>query len=94
MVDDRRDVLTVGLQKMNQILDSSSSSSQEELQALECLDGLNRRMVIPRLENYVEQVLPALSGQEFKSHFRYFIYLIVIPKAICLLFPYLLNFVY
>lgn len=83
MANERRNVLNlmaVSLRIMNQIITDSSSSSEssnedEELQALEHLDGL-QRTVIPRLENYVKHVLPALtsSDQEFKSHFRYLLY--------------------
>ena len=64
-------IVAVGLRVMNQIIDSSSSESSSEDEELQVLERhLHRRTVVPRLENYVEHVLPALSDQEFKAHFR------------------------
>ncbi|KAJ8914251.1 hypothetical protein NQ315_003616 [Exocentrus adspersus] len=73
MVEDMRNILNVvamGLQLMNEVINSSSSSENSENEEFEALHGLGRKTVIPRVENYVEHVIPALSNQEFKSHFR------------------------
>ncbi|KAJ8913982.1 hypothetical protein NQ315_008974 [Exocentrus adspersus] len=73
MVEDMRNILNVvamGLQLMNEVINSSSSSENSEDEEFEALHGLGRKTVIPRVENYAEHVIPALSNQEFKSHFR------------------------
>ncbi|KAK3912072.1 Protein ANTAGONIST OF LIKE HETEROCHROMATIN PROTEIN 1 [Frankliniella fusca] len=54
--------------------ESESSSSDEELDILERFlpDALpvRRRRKVPRLENYVEEVMPLWTDSDFKSHFR------------------------
>ncbi|KAK3926698.1 Protein ANTAGONIST OF LIKE HETEROCHROMATIN PROTEIN 1 [Frankliniella fusca] len=54
--------------------ESESSSSDEELDILERFlpDALRvrRRRKVPRLENYVEEVMPLWTDNDFKSHFR------------------------
>ncbi|KAJ1528142.1 hypothetical protein ONE63_008056 [Megalurothrips usitatus] len=55
-------------------MDSYSSSSDEELDVLERflpdLLRVRRRRKVPRLENYVEEVMPRWTDSDFKSHFR------------------------
>ncbi|KAJ1526584.1 hypothetical protein ONE63_008170 [Megalurothrips usitatus] len=55
-------------------MDSDSSSSDEELDVLERflpdLLRVRRRRKVPRLENYVEEVMPRWTDIDFKSHFR------------------------
>ncbi|TGZ48709.1 putative nuclease HARBI1 isoform X1 [Temnothorax longispinosus] len=50
---------------------SSSSDSEEELDAL-TISNLEtvRRSRLPKLKNYVEEVIPRWRDKEFKSHFR------------------------
>ncbi|XP_011860033.1 PREDICTED: putative nuclease HARBI1 isoform X2 [Vollenhovia emeryi] len=54
-----------------ELLDFSSSESEEEEEELEhVLHIVEKRKKLPRLENYVENVVPAYSDLQFKSHFR------------------------
>lgn len=48
---------------------SSSSDSEEELDALYNLK-IARWRKVPRLKNYVEEVIPRWRNKEFQSHFR------------------------
>lgn len=47
---------------------TSSSESEEDEQYVMHLMG--RKKKLPRLENYVENIVPAYSDQQFKPHFR------------------------
>lgn len=47
---------------------SSSDSDDDDLAALE--HRIAQKQSIPRLENYVERIVPILNNYQFKSHFR------------------------
>lgn len=52
-----------------QVIDfTSSSESEDELEYV--MDVIGRREKLPKLENYVENIVPTYSDQQFKSHFR------------------------
>nr|XP_012233082.1 PREDICTED: putative nuclease HARBI1 [Linepithema humile] len=49
---------------------NSSSESEEDEDELEHVMCVVERRKLPRLKNYVENIVPAYSDQQFKSHFR------------------------
>ncbi|XP_018406610.1 PREDICTED: putative nuclease HARBI1 [Cyphomyrmex costatus] len=55
---------------VQELIDSSSSdkSEDEELKILERYK--NPRRHVKRIENYVEEIIPGLTKEEFKAHFR------------------------
>lgn len=59
-------VLALILQEINE--SSSSESDDEELDMLERM--VNKRRKVSRVRNYVEEIVPALTDEEFKAHFR------------------------
>lgn len=59
-------VLALILQEINE--SSSSESDDEELDMLERM--VNKRRKVSRVRNYVEKIVPALTDEEFKVHFR------------------------
>lgn len=59
-------VLALILQETNE--SSSSESDDEELDMLERM--VNKRRKVSRVRNYVEEIVPALTDEEFKAHFR------------------------
>lgn len=66
----RNAVLAVLTHIVRELLETSSfSDSDEELELItRCI---RRRKNVPRVKNYVELIVPALSDQQFKAHFRY-----------------------
>lgn len=55
------------------LIDFSSSSENEDSEDEEVeyvMQLMEKRKKLPRLENYVENIVPAYSNQQFKSHFR------------------------
>jgi hypothetical protein len=58
---------------LREFLDESSSSSDEELNVAERLAPYilrgRRRRKVPRLKNYIEEVMPQWTDIDFKSHF-------------------------
>ncbi|KMQ83191.1 nuclease harbi1 [Lasius niger] len=53
---------------LTDFIDSTLSSESED--EIEYIMHTNRREKLPRLENYVENIVPVYSDQKFKSHFR------------------------
>lgn len=53
---------------LRELLVFSSSESDDEAEHAMHLAG--RREKLPRLGNYVENIVPAYDNQQFKSHFR------------------------
>lgn len=49
----------------------SSSSSEDEIQVVTAARKRRKINKRPRLQNYVERVVPNYTAQEFKMHFRY-----------------------
>ncbi|KMQ87441.1 nuclease harbi1 [Lasius niger] len=49
-------------------LSESEEESEDELEYI--MHVMERKKKLPRLEDYVENIVPAYSGQQFKSHFR------------------------
>jgi len=61
--------VVISLFVLKELIESSSSSnSEEDLDALTNIETYRRK--IPRLKNYVEEVVPRWRDDEFKSHFR------------------------
>jgi len=55
------------------IIDFSSSENEESEDEVELVMQLmEKRKKLPRLENYVENIVFAYNNQQFKSHFRLF----------------------
>lgn len=48
-----------------------SSSSEDEIQVVTAARKRRKINKRPRLQNYVERVVPNYTAQEFKMHFRY-----------------------
>lgn len=71
MEQDRKNLLTAVALIVRELIDSSSSSESDN-EEFEIIERLNQRRNMPRLQNYVERILPALTNQEFKAHFWYF----------------------
>jgi len=49
---------------------SSSESEEDEDELKHVMHVVKRKKKLPRLENYVENIVPAYSDHQFKSHFR------------------------
>lgn len=62
---------------VQELIDSSSESDDEDLQIIERNINIrkNVRRRVPRIENYVEEIVAALTEEEFKAHFRYLLIL-------------------
>lgn len=54
---------------LRELVDFSSSESDDD-EAEYAMHVAERRKKLPRLENYVENIVPAYDNQQFKSHFR------------------------
>lgn len=54
---------------LRELVDFSSSESDDD-EAEYAMHVAKRRKKLPRLENYVENIVPAYDNQQFKSHFR------------------------
>ncbi|XP_071579325.1 putative nuclease HARBI1 [Temnothorax nylanderi] len=67
-----REILTTAVVIIREIIDSSSDSSSEsddeELKII--TDCRNVRRRVPRILNYVSHIIPNLTKEEFKAHFR------------------------
>ena len=62
-----------------ELIDSSSSESNDELlKYLERNRNSNPRKRVQRIENYVEEIVPLLTKEEFKAHFRYYLLMLTI----------------
>lgn len=53
-----------------ELIDFTSSSESEEDELEYLMDVMGRREKLPKLKNYVENIVPTYSDQQFKSHFR------------------------
>lgn len=51
---------------LRNLIYSSESDDEEEVQVIR-----NPRRNVAKIENYVEQTIPALTTEQFKAHFRY-----------------------
>jgi len=68
-VNERLKKIVISLLVLKELIESSSSSdSEEDLDALTNIETYRRK--IPRLKNYVEEVVLRWRDDEFKSHFR------------------------
>lgn len=66
----RRKLIAVLILEIQELANSSSSDSDDgEIAALQCVS--NKRRKVMRVHNYVGIVVPALTRQDFKAHFRY-----------------------
>lgn len=73
MEANRRDLVTIIALQIRELVDTSSSDSDnDELEILEKM--LNKRRKVSRVQNYIEIVVPELTSQDFKAHFRYQLY--------------------
>jgi hypothetical protein len=71
-------LLTVAL-TVQELIDSSSSESDDELlKYLERNINSNPRRRVQRIDNYVEEIVPLLTKEEFKAHFRYYLLMLMI----------------
>ncbi|XP_024882531.1 protein ANTAGONIST OF LIKE HETEROCHROMATIN PROTEIN 1-like isoform X1 [Temnothorax curvispinosus] len=69
MEANRRDLVTIIALQIRELVETSSSDSDnDELEILEKM--LNKRRKVSRVQNYVETVVPGLTSQDFKAHFR------------------------
>lgn len=68
MEQNRQNLLTAVALITQELIDSSSSSESdnEELER-----NIIQRRKVPRMENYVETIVPMLTNHEFKAHFTY-----------------------
>jgi len=56
------------------ICSSSSDNDIEELIILKNKDKrINKKSKVSRIRNYVETIVPELTSQDFKVHFRYYL---------------------
>lgn len=65
---------------MNLVIHSSSSSDEEDEAIMHTILNVNKSKKlnkIPRLEGFVERVIPRYTAQEFKKHFRYVIFILI-----------------
>lgn len=70
MEQDRKSVLlATAVFIVRELIDSSSESDDEELEITG--RNINPRRNVARIENYTEDIILALTPQEFKAHFRY-----------------------
>jgi len=76
MEQDKRVLLTSVTLILQELLDSSSDSDGEELQIIK--HCINVRRHVPRVENYVQGIVAALTENEFKAHFRYYLPILII----------------
>lgn len=53
-----------------ELIDLTSSSESEEDELEYVLHAMKERKKLPRLKNYVENIVPAYNDQQFKLHFR------------------------
>lgn len=65
-----KDVIIPLLLEVRDLINASSSDSDEEEVAM-LQNIVNKRRKIARVENYVEIIVPALTIEDFKAHFRY-----------------------
>lgn len=54
---------------LRELVDFSSSESDDD-ETEYAMHVAERREKLPRLENYVENIIPVYDNQQFKSHFR------------------------
>lgn len=66
----RRLIMLLQLQIRDELNNSSSSDSDTEDFVI--LEMMNKRRKVHRVLHYVEEVVPGLTAQEFKAHFRYY----------------------
>lgn len=67
---------------LNYVLYSSSSDENEEtVKNLQCAltlskhrEKMNRR---PRIQDFIERVIPQYTAQKFKTHFRYVVFILI-----------------
>ena len=52
-----------------ELMDDSSSSSESD-DELELMNAMKRKKKLPKLKNFVEDIVPMYDDQGFKSHFR------------------------
>jgi len=68
---DKRELFVLAIQQVGNIIFSSSSEeSDDDSEMLELAVCVIDRKEVPRLENYVETVVPLFDDEQFKSHFR------------------------
>lgn len=53
------------------LIDSSSESDDEDVKIIQ--RSINIRRHVPRIQNYVEEIVAAFTEEEFKAHFRYYL---------------------
>ncbi|XP_018393379.1 PREDICTED: putative nuclease HARBI1 [Cyphomyrmex costatus] len=66
----RRDLVIILALEIREYLEDVSSTDSDIDEVLGNIDKFNKRRKIPRVHNYVEMIVPALTGQDFKAHFR------------------------
>lgn len=67
----KRDLFILAMQQVENIIFSSSSEeSDDDSEMLELAVCVTDRKEVPRLENYMENVVPLFDDGQFKSHFR------------------------
>lgn len=58
---------------LQEVMESSSESESEEVEIIQRFINMQpRRYYLPRIENYVDTVVAALTARDFKAHFRYY----------------------
>jgi hypothetical protein len=71
MEPNRKNLFTAIVLIVQELIDSSSSSSESDYEECLIVEKINQRRNVPRVQNYVEKIVPALTDQDFKAHFRY-----------------------
>lgn len=63
-------ITTILMELINDFTSSSESEDEQENVLFYTIEKKKPLKKIRRLENYVENIVPAYSDQQFKSHFR------------------------
>lgn len=67
----RRILILRGIATILMDLLDNTSSSEEDEDELDCvMHVMEKSKKLPRLENYVENIVPTYSDKQFKLHFR------------------------
>jgi len=74
-MENRKESITILALYIRELICSSSSDDDiEKFIILKNKDKrINKKRKVPRIRNYVETIVPELTSQDFKAHFRYYL---------------------